>query len=457
VSAPFNTALGFLAALTGLGSSALAGADEVEGTFEFGSYGRINAASDLDGGAGDQVNVVGHGPRLQEGSYLELDFGYAVTVAEGPTFRTLLTLAIADALFHYDGDFDGQLTLRNAYVDAAEFGVSGLSLWAGSRMYRGDDIYVLDFWPLDDLNTVGGGLRYAPADNTTVALHVGLNQLNDPYQFQLRQVPAPQFGVEEVIFQNRERVLASLRGEQQWSDFADDLDGKIVVYADFQTIGPGQYDDPNDVVIELPSDSGFTVGLQFGVWELGENGFANLFLRYSGGLAAYDELAVPYGLASDYTATDAELLRLGASFNVEVDALGVTGGGYLQRFTDADSLTYDRDDYTEMVFALRPVLFVTDHFHPAFEVSYQRHIPDGLSARTDTYLEPALWQFAVMPSLSLDRGVYSRPQLRLIYAVSFLNEGARDLFPAEDPRHQRDVQHFLGIGAEWWFNSSSYE
>ena len=28
-----------------------------------------------------------------------------------------------------------------------------MGIWAGSRMYRGDDIYLLDFWPLDNLNT----------------------------------------------------------------------------------------------------------------------------------------------------------------------------------------------------------------------------------------------------------------------------------------------------------------
>ena len=61
-----------------------------------------------------------------------------------------------------------------------------------------------------------------------------------------------------------------------------------------------------------------------------------------------------------------------------------------------------------------------------------------------------------MPTLSNARGVYARPQLRLIYNVSFLNEGAVELYPEGDPR-RADVQHFLGVGAEWWFNSSTYE
>jgi len=39
-------------------------------------------------------------------------------------------------------------------------------------MYRGDDIYLLDFWPLDNLNGRGGAILDA-TDSTRVQLHVG--------------------------------------------------------------------------------------------------------------------------------------------------------------------------------------------------------------------------------------------------------------------------------------------
>jgi hypothetical protein len=34
--------------------------------------------------------------------------------------------------------------------------------------------------------------------------------------------------------------------------------------------------------------------------------------------------------------------------------------------------------------------------------------------------------------------------------------GYRGLFPVGDVRETRDVQHYLGLNVEWWFNSSSY-
>ena len=39
-------------------------------------------------------------------------------------------------------------------------------------MYRGDDVYLFDFWPLDNLNTVGGGAMYSfNRRQTSLALH----------------------------------------------------------------------------------------------------------------------------------------------------------------------------------------------------------------------------------------------------------------------------------------------
>ncbi|MCB9507537.1 MAG: carbohydrate porin [Myxococcales bacterium] len=425
--------------------------------FRFGSYGRVVGASDLRGGAGHALSVVSHGPRLEEASYVELDFQTRYTAADDAAFDTVLTLALTDALFHLDGDFDGAIALRNAYVEAREFGVGGLSIWAGSRMLRGDDIYLLDFWPLDELNTVGGGARYdVAATNTTVSLHGGVNQLHDTYQYQTLEVAGPSFATEELLLLDRTRAVGSLRLEQRFENVLGATSAKVVVYAEGQGIGSGEYDNADDVRVALPADHGYAVGGQIGMWGFGRNAFANAFVRYARGLSAYGVLAVPVGLDTARRAAEARSVRVAVSGNYETRWVGATVGGYVQWFDDADSTRYDPDDYTETVLSLRPVVFVTDHFHQAFEASFQRRVPEGLSARTDTYLEPAIIKLAALPTLSVDRGVYARPQIRLIYSVSFLNEGAQAAWPDGD-RRTEPVQHYLGVGAEWWFNSSSYQ
>jgi hypothetical protein len=180
----------------------------------------------------------------------------------------------------------------------------------------------------------------------------------------------------------------------------------------------------------------------------------NLFVRFSRGLAAYDELAVPHGFDRNRSVDSAWMTRVGTSFNVEHSRFAVTGGAYLEWFRDADDNTFDPDDRVDGVFALRPTVYLTRHLHQAFEASYQRRIPNGINPHTDTFLEPAMWQLGVIPTVSLDRGAFARPQIRAMYVVSLLNEGVLAEYPEDDPRHGRDVQHFLGVGVEWWFNSS---
>ena len=51
---------------------------------------------------------------------------------------------------------------------------------------------------------------------------------------------------------------------------------------------------------------------------------------------------------------------------------------------------------------------------------------------------------------------YDRPQLRFVYRAAYLNQGALDDYVPGDVMHTRPWEHYLGVQAEWWFNSSSY-
>lgn len=127
--------------------------------FVFGSYGRVQPATDLRGGMAKWANIVGHGSRLEQESYAELDFVYLFKRPDkdGPLFDFVSTIAFSESLFHNSGKWIALNTVRNLFVRAENLGWKPLGMWIGSRMYRGDDIYLLDFWPLDDANLYGGG------------------------------------------------------------------------------------------------------------------------------------------------------------------------------------------------------------------------------------------------------------------------------------------------------------
>ena len=53
-------------------------------------------------------------------------------------------------------------------------------------------------------------------------------------------------------------------------------------------------------------------------------------------------------------------------------------------------------------------------------------------------------------------GSYSRPHIRLMYMLTSRDAGARSMYTADDVFARRSVDHFIGLGAEWWFGSTSY-
>ncbi len=442
--------------------SALAFAGSVEHGFSLGSYGRAQSSFNLRGGRGDGLSVVSRPPRLELGSYLELDLKWNLRALdddgeEQGAFQVLLTPALSGDLFHFDGVFAEDLAIRNLFAQGT-FG--RFTVWAGSRMYRGDDVYLLDFWPLDQLNTYGGGgmVRYGAAQEGEVALHVGANRLfGDEFQFQRVDEPLPGgVGTESVRVLDRQRLIGSARWTHHLA--LGDLTLRAKVYGEVHTLPSGQrvLDDPvgERGVEELPSDFGSLMGAQLTLWGWAPQSFLHLWVRYSTGLAAYGELTIPrHGLSRDRRTAPARSFMLALSGNHDTEVFGVQLGTYLSTSADADGLQVDFDDRLEWVGVVRPQAYVGRFFTPGVEVSHQLVQPRGLNPRTDRLDVGQITKFSVIPAVQLGKGGFTRPRVQLTYTASVVGQGARALFSANDVRLSDGVQHYVGIGAEWWVNA----
>ena len=421
-----------------------------------GSYGRVVASTDTRGGQGDPVNVVSYGTRLEEDPYLELDLLYDVPTDDGGLFRAVVTPALSGQLFHYDGVWDTDLALRNLYVEASGLTQVPLTVWVGSRMVRGDDVHLLDFWPLDDLNTVGGGASLAPGP-WRFAAHVGLNRLDgDDWQHQTLTVPeVGGVGETEVLVLDRQRTALSGRADRLFE--GDGATFRARLYGELHRLPAGTRIVEDTIEEALPADRGSLLGAQLSGWGWGEDAFVHVWYRYATGLATDGLLTVPDdGFATDYTFAAARQHRVALAGNHLTGRVGVLVGGYVQRSTDADGQASDWDDRWEGNIAVRPQLFVTDHLSLGVEASHQELIPDGLNPRTGAPTHASVTKLALLPALQPGTGSFSRPQLRLQYIVSFLNEDSLDLYEEQDTRTRYYAQHFVGLGAEWWINSASY-
>ena len=435
--------------------------------FRFGSYGRVIAGTDLRGGKPESANVVAHGPRIVEPSYLELDFSYGFETPRGYTVRPVITLALDGTLFHDTGEFDAQPALRNMYLDAQLS--KRMTAWVGSRMYRGDDIYLFDYWPLDDQNTVGGGLFYKRreephgGDTLEIAAHAGVNRLLNDFQFQEVDVANPEQGSTTVVQLNRQRMVLSgtvayiLAG-------GNHVNIKAKMHGEVHALPSGTRKRVDGTFEDLPSDNGYVLGAQIGAFGFAPTDskyrrHANFFVRYAKGLAAFDELAPPTSFGFDRTTERASELSVGFSANWDTQYGHLMAGALSRRFIDSDAPGVDYDDGWEYALGVRPLAKVPglpDVFAGA-DVSYQARFPRGLNPTTQRAQDPSVFQIAPMLVLSpMGPSGYDRPQLRVVYRAAFLNEAAQDLYVPDDPRADHSVVHFLGFQAEWWFNSSTY-
>ncbi len=228
------------------------------GHFEFGSYGRVVIASDGRGGTGRSANIVAHGDRIDEDSYAELELRREDTWTDRISSKVVTTVALFPPFFHFSGDLSQSIVVRNLYAQA---NYDNLTLWVGSRMYRGDDIYLLDWWPLDNQNTLGGGAGLSFGD-TRIAAHVGMNRLDNPLYYEQVTATAPLgFGSTTATVLDRPRMIETLKATRLFRQPNSKAGFKAVLYGEVHELSAGLYPDTTlDTQKPLPRDSGFMVG-----------------------------------------------------------------------------------------------------------------------------------------------------------------------------------------------------
>jgi len=440
-----------------------------QGSFEFGSYGRVVAAANGEGDRATDADIVEHGSRLDEDNYAEIELRREDDwEATGTHTDVVFTLAIASPVFHYSGDFDVALAVRNLYLEGRDLGVPGLSAWAGSRMVRGDDIYVLDYWPLDNLNLLGAGVGYKHEAGTSARLAVGATQPNSAFfnQKVLRPAPLDGFGAVPVELLDRQKLIGSLRIEhdQRFGPRATTKSGiKGVLYGEGHVLPDGERETKPGTTENLPSDGGFVVGGEVSAYTGERSTYVSLFVRYASGLAAYGQFATPGHLSLDKTTDGAREILVAAGGNAEYDFFGTMVGAYFRSFRDA-SEPLDYEDVDEGAVVLRPTFWFGNllgaSLEGSFELAQRGVLAPNADDPTAAPVGPAIgsvWRIGIVPFVTpAGRGNFTRPQIRLIYDVAFRDAGARALYPQDHPFATRSVEHFIGFGAEWWFNSSSY-
>ena len=264
-----------------------------------------------------------------------------------------------------------------------------------------------------------------------------------------------------MVFLDRQRFVSSLKAEQLFGDYANGGMGmKVKLYSEFHALPSGtlHYDQPS-ADVDLPDDYGWLVGAQFGIWNFMPRSFVNVFARYAGGLAAYGEGAIPWGVNDDKAIHRCHEPALRALFKYRDRRLW---GSWPEPRCATLSTPMTQSKTTTTAGRAHGrcgrLYLGMDYYTPGLEVSQQFRRPNGLSPNTLKQETAQIWKFSFFPvALTFGEGMYARPQLRVNYTLSLLNEAARMTYPEEDALRDAEVEHYLGLAFEWWFNSTSYQ
>jgi maltoporin len=264
-------------------------------------------------------------------------------------------------------------------------------------------------------------------------------------------------GAATILLLDRPRTIGSLKATW-WLNGRDARSGvKIALYGEGHGLSEGVRQDTQSGQFQLmPADWGLVAGAEVSFYTGQRNTFLNLFFRYGQGLGAYGDLAVPQTQVVGETSAAARDVVLAVSGNWEREWFGIMAAAYIRYFHDADTSLYGLNQRWEGTIVARPTVWFGQYAGLQVEASYQALTFNMIDPVTGT--GPRMgseWRFGVIPFISpAGVGGYTRPHLRVVYAVTARDAGARALYAPDDLFAQHDVEHYLGVQAEWWFNSS---
>ena len=363
-----------------------------------------------------------------------VDLRQGVKGAKGPTFSTVLTLAGVTAARHDfattsaqlytnnggTGSFiDSELTLalREAYVEGANvFGTSAAKPWVGMRMYRRQDIHMIDYYLI---NNSGPGAGVQDIDAGVGKLHLAVT----------RNTPS-----------SHDDAAAQVNPDVRLSDIklgkGGQLEG-ILIYGltgkKGHTTGLNGWEASSgtqaSVVHRLDLGAGYfnRVILQYGRGIFGGDGLTRSSLIDNYGVDAAFRIVA--GDTSRRTARDKSwTVRAAEEYNVAIDRS--LSAAFITLFQQTDFGGYNKlagekaPLKSEFYLGTRPVVQFTPALATAFEYGYT-DVRNGPSSG-DNLVSGNLHKFTIAPQVTAG-DMFGRPQLRLFATLARWSRGAKGL------------------------------
>jgi maltoporin len=141
--------------------------------FSMGGYGRVGIARADKVQFPRSLNLNGMGSiggRMEENDYVEMISAFNFEPVSGVSDTTKITIQSRIALYTTQGQIIGNvnsnayggltIALPELFAEAKNIMGSQWSAWVGARLFRGDDIHLIDHFYFDDHSSQGFGIQY---------------------------------------------------------------------------------------------------------------------------------------------------------------------------------------------------------------------------------------------------------------------------------------------------------
>jgi maltoporin len=414
---------------------------------------------------GASLNLLGFGigGRYEEGDYSEPSFVAHVVKGATPDdfyVKSEMTFAIWN---QYGGPFmqpssnGGQsitVQFNQAYIEAGNFLVPGLSVWGGAKFFREQYAPIGDYFYLDDLSGQGGGIKYGGLQLAILGYR-GFGATTPPYN-----VDVNGDGGVDV-----ERFRTIFAGNYK-AEFGGEAKHHVKVHGEFHVLPAAKRGEGWAVPDNAPADFGGVIGAKLHLG-LGQGNFSDTAVRFgtgiangaAGGAKTYQTWGNPndegtFSGSFGVEAVEHLGFRIGDAAALEgLATFHYTKAAYEAPDGAAPVIGGPHEKQMDFSVQANATIFAHKNFHPVVEASFQGRKDGDLDMGTAI-------KFSVVPTLvptgELSTG--ARPHFKLIYSMAIYNDAAKE--QALSGYLQRvgasantgsNIGQYIGARTDWYF------
>lgn len=439
--------------------------------FSFGSYGRTGIAYGIgvENEFPRSLNLNGMGSiggRFEENDYFEfvsaMHFAPAIKGAD----TTKIDVQARFAFYTTQGQLIGNVSnksiggittaLPELFAEARNIMGSQWSVWLGARLFRGDDIHIIDHYYFDDHGGQGFGIKHKNTQFSLIFTGSIDTTSTLPPNFYLNIVNGtPTLGLRNRYVSILEHEIPVSKGK-----------GYLKLLGEFHRLPSGTSSDAT-TKYSYPADIGFVIGAKYyktistklpgsfnaisarygtGIANGGDGGSSRTYMTYGGPNLETNSFKKAHSLAL----TETFLLNISKKYSLNAYAIYTKSRGAsdsLNKTPDylGKQLLFNRKQ--DISFGARGTYYINDWLHLLHELDFAWR-KDG----TQDYAQ--MTKFTIAPTFvpGAKRDVWERPHFRLVYSVAHYNKfAANNLYsPFLAQSGSQSWGQYLGAKVEWW-------